>query len=309
MRKSVKSVSPLHLTSGDLEVFRWLWMLRVLTLQQIRRLRYYQSATGQLSSADNVRKRLARLKHAGYLSADLLQTSKERLYFLAARGLAALRDHDGLDQKRLYKPRSAETLVQLQHPLMVSECAVRLVESLRGTAARTPTLPPLSLPFYHTHAVANPRARKHVERFVTQEDVWVPGRPDPYRIRPDLTFALATGSAARLFFLEADRGFEGLQELGRKLAGYAAYCHAPDPQAPECRLWQRYGQEFVDFRVLLVTTSARRITNLLRALADQPGRELAAFTTAAQLAEGNFVRDAIWTVGKGEERALLPGNA
>ena len=62
----------LVLTARDVELFRWLWMLRVLTLGQLRRLGYYQPDTGQLSVLDNVRKRLKRLWDAGYFEGTRL---------------------------------------------------------------------------------------------------------------------------------------------------------------------------------------------------------------------------------------------
>lgn len=298
----------LALTDGDVEVFYWLWMLRVLTLEQIRRLRYYQPSTGRLSSLDNVRKRLKRLWDAGYLQGDILRPGNERIYFLGLAALAPLRDRYGIDQRRLYQPRSTETMQQLRHPLMVAECAVRVEEALRGisdSSIETPELPPLWSPFYHTHAVGDASKKKHVERFVTQEDVRVPGHTRAYRIRPDLVFALAKENASRLYFLEADRGSEGPQEIAAKQLGYHHYRTARDPAQPGQLLWQRYGQDKRDYRVLFVTTHPRRIELLQRQLHAQPGYELMVFSTLDQVKTDNFVTAPIWTTAAGPGKALL----
>lgn len=289
----------LVLTAGDIEVFRWLWMLRVLTIEQIRRLRYHQREAGRLSSPDNVRKRLKRLWDGGYLTGDVLQQSSERIYFLGERGLEALRDAYGLEQRRLYRPRSPETMQQLAHPLLVSECAVRFVESVRGSDVEIPELPPLWIPFYHTHAVADVRQKKHVERFVTQEDLRVPGHPEPFRIRPDLVFALARGTAWRLYFLEADRGSESVQEIALKQKGYHFFQNASDTQSPaQQRLWQRYGP-VRDFRVLFVTTTTRRVETLRRQLEELPGFELMSFATIPEVACRNVLFEPIWSIKNG----------
>jgi len=69
-------------------------------------------------------------------------------------------------------------------------------------------------------------------------------------------------------------------------------------------LWQRYG-EFQDFRVLVVTTTAQRVTNLRRSLRSQPGFELAAFTTLQQLKAGNVVYDDVWMTADGDTKAFM----
>ncbi len=290
-------------TPTDVDLFRWLWMLRVLSLDQLRRLGYYQPKTGRLSSLDNVRKRLHRLWDKGYLVGNNLLT-RERIYFLGERALASLRDEYGIWQRRLYKPKGMETMGHVRHALLVSECAVRITEAVRRSTVQIPDLAPLGVPFYHTHAVGDPSKRKHVERFVTQEDLRVPGIPEAMCIRPDLVFALEKASGSRLYLLEADRGSESPQEIALKQRGYFHYKQARDPQEPAHHLWQRYGL-VRDFRVLFVTTTDRRIELLRHKLQDKPGFELLAFTTIDQLKEHNPVFDPIWTAHTGRTMALI----
>ena len=292
----------LLLTPGDIEVFRWLWMLRVMTLGQLRRVRYYQPKTGRLSVLDNVRKRLKRLRDGGYLIGDTYLDSKERIYYLGEQALPALRERYGIDQRRLYHPRFAVDL-QIRHPLLVSECAVRVTESIRRSPLTLPDLAPLWVPFIHTHAIGNPAKKRHVERFVSQDDIAVAGRSRPLRIRPDLVFALAQGNVSRLYFLEADRGSESPQEIAEKLLGYAHYQNAFEPSDPEKRRWQRYGA-MRDYRVLFVTTDQRRVESLTTYLEQRPGFHLLALTSILAVKEKNMVFDPIWTNKAGPDRPL-----
>ena len=295
------------LTATDVELFRWLWMVRVLTLRQLQRVGYYQPDTGKLSSLHNVRKRLQRLWNHGYLSGDRLLETRERIYFLAAQALPALREHCSIPQRRLYQPRGSGTWRQVQHSLMVSECAVRVMEALRHSHLELLNLGPLHMAFYHTHAVAGTASKKHVERFVSQEDLVVPSQAAPIRIRPDLVFALAKSQhdqpLARLYFLEADRGFESAREIAAKLLAYHHYASALDPHDSTRYRWQRYGA-VRDFRILLVTTERQRARSLTRSLRDKPGYELTAVASLDAVKEENPVFDPIWTNVAGRGRAL-----
>ncbi len=224
----------LVLTDTDHELFRWLWMLRVLTLGQLRRAGYYQPEEDRVSSLHNVRKRLRRLWQKGYITGDTLLETRERIYFLDEPALPALRDRYGIEQQRLYRPAgSAQSLRQIHHALMVSECAVTVAESIRKSAIQLVDLPPLGMPFYHTHAVGDVRQKKHVERFVSQENLDVAGFDKPLRIRPDLVFALNQNSmgspVSRLYCLEADRGSESPREVAEKLRAYHHYAEYLDP--------------------------------------------------------------------------------
>ena len=288
------------LTETDVELFHWLWMLRVLTLGQLRRLGYYQPDTGRLSSMDNVRKRMKRLWDAGYLDGARLAARKERVYVLNDPALEPLREHCGIRQWRLYKPKF-ETEAQILHPLLVSECAVRMVESVRQSDVELTNLQPLGVPFVHTHLVGNPRRRKHVERYVSQVDL--EEGSGTYRIRPDLVFGLEKSGRGRLYFLEADRGSERPSEVAEKLAGYARYVDEPHPSSPELKHWQQYGA-FRDFRVLVVTTTPRRVRSLAGAMEDEPGWNLVNLTTSESVRKHDPVFDGIWLNRVGSGRAL-----
>ncbi len=298
-----KKANALRLTSRDLAIFRWLWMLRVLSISQIWRLVCYRPEANILSNFDNMRKRLKRLCDAKLILSDTLIDTQERLYTLGQDGLYMLNRHLGIDQYRVYQPQY-DTLFHVYHPLLVSECATRIVEALRQTEIELVLLEPLSIEFYHTHALADGEKRKHTERFITQEDLRVAGHHEAFRIRPDLVFALKIGQHQRLFFIEADRGYESRMMIAKKQKGYHHYKSYPDPLDPERTLWQRYG-DMGDFRVLFVTTTARRTQSLEKALQKYPGFSLMALTTEAEMKDQHFFYGPIWRVNGEASRSLL----
>ena len=297
----------LVLTTRDEDLFRALWMLRVMTVDQLRRMAFYQPKTGRLSNLNNTRMRLKRLEDAGYLRGELVRhehsNHQEKVYFLDQPALKPL-ERFGVVQNRISEFKALHTHRQIYHALMVSECGVRMWESVRQTDIPLPKLAPFQMPFYHTHAVANRHTKKHVERFITQVDVPVPGKHHPYRVRPDLIFGLERSGLARLFFLEADRGFEGHQEIAAKLEGYVHYARLENPDAPGELAWHQYGLKR-DFRVLFVTTTERRLQNLWDSLHTIPGFELWAMTTFDALKNQNPILDTIWKTADGSLRALM----
>lgn len=279
--------APLCPTEREAGVFYWLWMLRVLTLDQILRLQYYRSDAAKHSSRINLRKRLRALEAGGYLEGLPFRNEGklEKVYYLGPAALSHLARY-GIGQKRLYTPCAALAPPQLLHPLMVSECAVCVVESLRGTSVITPGLAPFEAPFYGTHVVENPRAKQHVKRFLTQEDVQAPGRR--LRIRPDLVFALRLDDTARLYFLEADRGLEGARILAEKLEAYKTFFNLYGP------LWMKYHPAVRDARVLVVFDTPQRAGVILRSLPDGAVCSGVSFAALPSLQRCNAVFDPIW---------------
>ena len=109
----------------------------------------------------------------------------------------------------------------------------------------------------------------------------------------------------RLFFLEADRGTEGLKKIEEKQLGYFHYREVRDPEKPAQMLWQRYGPAS-DFRVLFVTTTTRRVDFLRKHLEGRPGAELMAFATLGLVKQEDVLFALVWRAGlDGTKRALV----
>jgi len=297
----------LVITLEDVQLFWWLLQLRVLSIDQVRRLRYCH-ADGRLTAMRNVRKRLSRLRASGYLEAegsDATTLVRTKVYRLGQKALAPLRTHHGIEQRALY--RSPGRSAQLQHDLLVSETAIRITESLRNRSVITPPLAPLGMSFYTTRIVGNAGERRHVERYVSQEDILIASEPRPLRIRPDLVFALADGEFSQLYFLELDRGFESAGQIAGKQLAYHHFARVQDGEKGEgSRMrWQRYLPDARAFRVLFVTTSDRRVEGLRRKLHSVVGCERMAFTTIGRLQQQDPVYDPIWVTWDGSRRSLM----
>ena len=125
-----------------------------------------------------------------------------------------------------------------------------------------------------------------------------------------LTLVLPDRSRAN-FALELDRGtmdikskqLRGKSSFRRKLLGY-------------WHLWEedihtaRWG--FKAFRVLTVTTSEKRIENMIAAqkeIVGDHGSKVFLFTTPERLAQENMLTDPVWISGKGQPTALFEAPA
>ena len=284
----------IEITPDDRELFKLLFMWDVMTFDQVRRIRYYEPVSGRLTTARNVSSRLSRLTRARYLRGQWLNTTwgRRRGFVLGERSLLELRRVVPKIQQASLSGRVP--LHQIEHALMVTECACRLVESLRDCDdVEVPSLEPLGLPFYSAYTVGVPSARRHEHRFVTHHQ----------GVRPDLVFALrdAVGRACRLFFVEVDRGTEGVAKIEQKLWAYSAYSTAAD--APH----RHYGTDIDDIRVLFVASSRRRIHSIRDRLSSNPGFSLLAMAVAEDLfgSAKNFVLDPVWMVPDGSWRPLI----
>jgi len=292
----------LQLTEGDVDVFELLFMLGVMSVDQIRRVRYFQPETGGLSVKGNVLKRLSRLRKGGYLRSEAVYTTGRKqilVYRLGDAGLQQLQVRNPrISQTRLYSAPE-KTAHQMLHALMVTDCAVRIIESLRSTDVTSPKIGPLALLFYHSRVVADPGERGALRRFATHHEMRFRG--EDRTIRPDLVFALQRGKRARLFLLEADRGTEGYGQLEEKVRAYDAFSRVHLDNPPNAPLCTEYSDAIRDLRVLFVARSVNRIDGILRRLRDVPGIEMIRFTTKDHIMNSNMAFDAPWYfLGDGE---------
>lgn len=276
-----------RLTPDDVALFRWLWQLRVGTLDQLHRLADWDPQTGTLTHADNSRKRWARLATAGYVVPEDASNNR-RAYALAEKGLWALSAADGRDQRCLYQRRDAKERGFLEHTLSITEGAVRVVEGVRPDLDLLAELEPLGMAFYTEKAVRNAAVQRPTERYVTCVDLVAGGQR--FTIRPDLVLGLTRHAATRLYFFEADGGSERPPKLVEKLVGYAAFQHQ------ETARWRALHPTVADFRVLLVTTTPRRVAALAASFQGQPGAALVRLTTWDRFRDPttNVVFDPIW---------------
>ena len=283
------------LTERDLAILKALGDYRYLRTGQVARLVFPDSKTMQ-----GARRRLKYLYHAGYVGriqpmTDSALGQAEMAYFLEPAG-ADLLDDDALprfSRKGLVKP------LFLRHALEVSEFRLNL--ELAAQAASGIGLHRVVMDFElksHTEQAVGRR------RYRLFDEVLDPIGKRKLVVHPDMLFVLKaeTGQGQvfqRLFFVEIDRGTEGLRVISDKLTGYHLYKREG--------IFRKFG-EFADFRVLIQTNSEKRRENIREAAGKFDG-VLDAWVTDDRLVNvGSVLRGPIWSKpGERVPAAILKG--
>ena len=271
----------------------WRDVRLVVSVHQHRILRRDQLQRLHFPSKNTANARLRRLHAHGYLARRRLpvedgQGSSQYLYMLASRGAQLVADRLGVDLAEIGWKRSQNhaSSLFLDHTLMVND--VRIAVEL---AAR--------------------RQGDRVQRWITEDELKrspdrVQIEPERGRSRrvalvPDAYFCLAFGQRRAHFFLEADRATVPNRRWAQKVLAYLAYLRSG-------AYARRYGTDCL--RVLTVTTSEKRMRNLMRttqtACADRNGVRLFWFTWLERATPKTILQAPLWHVpGKDEPMALI----
>jgi hypothetical protein len=281
------------LTARDLDILRAVHRCRYLKTSQIQRLVFPDCRTVQ-----SARRRLKYLYHNGYLGrvAPLLVFGKgggETAYYLDRPGAELLA---GEGDPSLAVARAGRVQHRfLEHALDLAEFRVQLERAL--LAHPVVTLQRFTADFElkaHTEAAIGKK------RYQLYDDVVHPTNRQRYIVYPDALIVLqgkdAFADFRRLFFLEIDRGSEGLHVIRDKVIGYNLYRRLD--------VYKKFGP-FDRFRVLLQTSSPRRAAHLRTALTDLEGADLVWLTDVFQVREQTLLAAPIWTDSAGVARTLL----
>lgn len=286
--KSVKFV----VTERDLSVLDALGRYRYLRTGQIARLIFPQSKTVQ-----SARRRLKYLYHAGYVGRiqpliDSALGQSEMAYYLEPSG-ASLLDQDTLpkfSRKGTVKP------MFLRHALAVSEFRLNLELAVQD-------LPEISL----HRAIMDHELKSHTENAVGKrryrlfDEVLDPIGRRNLVVHPDMMFVLKAQTDQgktfqRLFFVEIDRGTEGLRVIEDKLIGYHLYQREG--------VFRKFG-DFDRFRVLFQTNSDRRKSNICD-LASRFSDQLDTWVSSEQEVDGGSVLTSpIWSASDSDLRVSM----
>lgn len=281
------------LTERDMAILRSLAQYRYLRTGQIQRLHFPENTSPQ-----STRRRLKYLFHHGFVGRieAMIQVGKgsaEVAYYLDKQGLALLEDDvavAGLPGKSgQVKPAF------LQHALDASEFQLCLQQAIA-------TQDKIALHRFTADFELKSHTDKAVgkNRYKLYDEVIHPQNRQTYTVYPDaLVILRGTGKLAkhqRLYFVEVDRGTEGLKVIRNKIIGYTLYA-----QLKTC---QKFGK-FDDFRVLLQTNSVRRQENIRDMLTDQLGSERVWLTTQDKVSEASLLGMPIWQEVAGHHQSLL----
>ncbi len=281
------------LTERDIEILRVINRYRYLRTGQIKRLLFQDN-----TSIQSTRRRLRFLYHNGYVGRMVPYVKagsggEEVAYHLDKAGEQTLREL-GVDIRSPVKVGQVRPNF-LHHALELSEFRVCLELALQEQ--NRIDLHRFVCDFeLKSHLQKNSGKR----RYRLFDEIEHPTTKKRFVVYPDgLIILRAKGAKAEhhaLYFLEIDRGTEGLRVIQDKFIGYRLY--------QEQGRFKKYGS-FSHFRLLFQTTSSRRANNMAAALHDYEASDIVFITTRDQVSEQTVLSSTIWKTTAGEPRSLL----
>lgn len=257
------------LTARDIEILKLVNDCRLLRGEQIEALFFPSRSTAQY--------RLARLFHHEYLDRHFLSVvsggpaSSPALYSIGKRGAQLLVEQLGYERRELRRIKGGEVGWHLlEHVLAINSVRMALLLACR---------------------------QEGIEVLEWRDELAFRAEPDYVELRdkrgrsqrkpvfPDAYFCLGTPRGKARFFLELDRGTEALAKIAPQFAVYEAYTASGQYQA---RFQAR------SLRILVVTTTAKRLESLQAVARTVGGDRKYWFTTLAQLTAQDVLTAAIW---------------
>ena len=271
-----------QVTERDILILEALKRYRYLKTSQISRLIFPENKTIQ-----STRRRLKYLFHAGMIGRlqpfiQVGKSSGETAYYLEKKAWDFI--EDGGSTPRYGKVKNVKPQF-LEHALAVSEFRLNLESACKVN--EVVELHRFVADFELKENFEN-LAGKH--RYRLFDEVNDPISKQTHIVYPDALFILRGKGKKyqqfqRLFFVEIDRGTEGLRVVQDKLTGYHLYKRE--------EIFKKYGQ-FDDFRVLFQVPSEKRLENIVD-LTENFASELSIWSTLGNMASGSdLLGDPIW---------------
>ncbi len=286
-----------RLTDRDIEIIHAVNRYRYLRTGQIQRLLFPENG-----SIQSCRRRLRNLSDLGhrYLAkiepyVQIGKGSAETAYYLDKQGEALLKEFG--NPLISYTRRSSGQVKHhfLDHALDLSEFRLVLERALLHHS--TITLHRFTADFEikeHTQTALGKKSYKLYHELIH------PHHPQPFIVYPDALIILAGKdehhSKQRLYFLEIDRGTEGMKVIRNKVIGYALYS--------DQRVFAKFGK-FARFRVLIQTHSEKRTENMRKALIGTQGESLVWITSVPRVTEETLLHASIWEDTQGQSHPIL----
>lgn len=251
----------MKLTERDRAALCSLYDYRYLSTSQLRRLHF--------PSQQTLNRRIRLLIGGGFIVDSSVPGTAERLVGLSSRGASVVAEQLGtpMDSLEWSRKRAVPTdYYFIKHFLMINDLRIALKSSCRcedGVSLLG------FLPEYIGKLTPHGR-QKHLRDVATDQ------QGSSITHTPDGVFALGrSGSSAALFFLEADRGTEVLSDPNRGFLKMVRFYlnHLAGSEYQKHKRDFDVSADFSLFRVLVVTTSTRRLKNMqgaAQSLAFQP---------------------------------------
>jgi hypothetical protein len=257
------------LTERDAEVIRAVNAYRALLGSQIEALFFASRSTAQY--------RLQRLYQHEFLERHFLSVvsgsplASPIVYTLGKRGAKLLVDRFGLTPDAIRLPKNTTySWGFLEHLLTINAVRVAVTLACRKEGWELETWE--DEPIF--------RAQPDYVELLTKR-----GKPVRKPVLPDGYFCLRVPQGKARFFLEVDRGTEPHSKFKPQVEVYQAYTHTGGYQA-------RY--QATSLRILVVTTTSRRLSQLKAATQAAGGDRKYYFTTLEQITPETILTTPIW---------------
>jgi protein involved in plasmid replication-relaxation len=272
------------LTERDREIIKAVNDFRILTAAHIRLLFFNSASTTQY--------RLVRLFQHGFLQRQFPvlpignATTIAPIYTLGLRGAQVLIDTFGYESDTLRVPKKDFAWDFVQHTLKINEFRLSVVLAARANNWQVETW-------------EDERVFRSQPDYVVLKDA--KGKPREKPVLPDGYFCLVTSRGRTHFFLEVDRGRESESKFRPQIEVYEEYIASGGYTA-------RYQTK--SLRILIVTTTPRRLAKL-RAITQMVGGDSKyCFLTFDQINPQTILTGSVWKrMGSDALQALIPLNS
>lgn len=258
---------PIHLQPRDLDILEAVHTYQVLSTQHIKTL-YFPSIHQAYA-------RLGALYHHGFLDRRFLGVRADKnntpiLYVLDRRGAECLRKERGIEVS--WSKKKPVTMTFLEHTLAINTVRIAIAKAC------------MTLGFSLLKWLGENELKADYDYVTLRSSA---GRLRRVSVIPDSYFVLETPKGIAHCFLELDRGTMTTQRFKTKIQAYQVYYASGAYE-------RRFGTK--SLRVLTVTTSEGRATNLYRVTEEAQGKQRYWFTTLNQVTPGSVLTESIWRV-------------
>jgi hypothetical protein len=280
----------------DVEILRHVQEYRLLTREQVERL-LFAADNGQdhPTKTSICRLRLRLLYHHGYLERFPAPVRAggwawRPVYRLAAKGAQLLAESADGSQPGYWgagfdrdQRRTSASLLFLEHLLRTNDVRIAVTQAAQRAGWRVEK-------WLDDAQLKADRLLDHIAVNTAS------GRTQRVPVLPDAYFVLTMGDRRAHFFLELDRGTLSSRRWRTRVQAYTAFTASGQYEA-------RYRTR--SLRILTVTTSARRLANLVLTTEQAGGGRLFWFATFAGAVSGAILSGSIWHVaGEVEAKAI-----
>jgi hypothetical protein len=276
-----KKAPPMRLTDRDRRIIEVVYQLRFLTRDQIKKLEF------EKGSMTACQRRLSLLFHNGYLTAvhKPITTgygSSKRIYCLSRKGAALISHLYGENEAGKIKWDEKQNKVEhffIEHNLAINDVRIAFLKSAKADGD------------YNLFWFSEKEVKAWKEKVDDPEN-----SGKTLAITPDSFFYLLGQKKKAYYFLEIDRATEANRRWRDKIRGYVEYIKSG-----------KYQQRFQTsaLRVLTVTTSDKRMANLIKTTQSVENAYFFLFSTFDRIKGKNIIFDPIWQPADREDLTSL----